>query len=169
MHGSKAKIGLIVCAILVFVILCEAAVAIPMPPHKFYGNVTMEGEPAPDGMVVSARIEGREYANMTVMTGKYGFDEPFYVPSDDLDTVDEKEGGGNGDVVELYVNNELAANATFSFGGISKLDLKIGEEPEQEPEKPVATKGFLMPLTIAIIIVLLVAVIVVLIIRRRKG
>ena len=159
------KKTLVLSAILMLVLLCDAAMAIPMPPHQFAGNVTIDGKPAPDGTVVSARIGGVEYVREETVNGKYGFREPFRVPTDDPDTA-EKEGGVNGEVVEFYVNNELAANATFSFGGMTNLNLKIGEEPVPEPEEPVVTQGFLVPVILAIVIVLLA--VVVFIIRRRK-
>jgi len=142
-----------------------------LPPHWFRGDVTVNGNPAPDGTVISAKIEGIEYSTATTISGRYGADGNFYVPSDDLDTA-EKEGGVEGDIVDFYVNNELAANATFSNGGNTRLDLKIGKEPELEPEpeieKPAKVQGFSVPLAIAIIVVLLVVVIAVFIIRRKR-
>lgn len=172
MNAGKAEITLVLGAILVLVLLCEAAVAIPVPPHKFYGNVTIDGKPAPDGTVVSAKIEDVEYANTTASNGKYDFN----IPSDDEDTI-PKEGGINGEEVKFYVNDELAANATFSFGSITKLSLKIGEEPvlepEPEPEKPVpvpSQERILTPVTLVIIVALLAfaAAVIVFVIWRRK-
>jgi len=154
---------LVLSAILVLVLLCDAAMAIPMPPHQFAGNVTIDGKPAPDGMVVSASINGVEYVREETINGKYGYQEPFFrVSSDDLDTM-EKEGGVNGDVVEFYVNNELAANATFSFGSMTNLNLEIGEKPVSEPEKPVVST-----LIIAIIVILLAAVMIMVFVMRRR-
>lgn len=168
MHSSKVRITLalsVVAMVIVFVLLCEAAVAMELPPHWFRGDVTVDGRPAPDGTIVSAKIGGIEYSNTTTIDGKYGAEGDFYVPSDDLDTA-EKEGGEEGDTVEFYVNNELAANATFSNGGNTRLDLKIGKEPEIE--KPAKVQGFLVPLAIAIVILLLAVVVAVFIKRRKK-
>jgi len=170
MHLDKTKITLALSAILVFVLLCApVTLAMQLPPHWFRGNVTVNGNPAPDGMVVSAKIEGVEYSNATTISGKYGADGSFYVPSDNPDT-SEKEGGVGGEMVEFCVNNEVVANTTFSNGGHDDLDLKIGKEPESEPEieKPAKVQGLLVPLTIAIIVVLLAVVIAVFVIRRKK-
>ena len=173
MRASKAETGLVVSVVamfMVFVLLCApVTLAIQLPPHWFRGDVTINGNPAPDGTVVSAKIGGVEYSNTTTISGKYGADGNFYVLSDDPDT-SEKEGGVGGEMVEFYVNNEEVANATFSNGGHDDLDLKIGKEPESESEieKPAKVQGFLVPLSIAIIVVLLVVVIAVFIIRRKK-
>ena len=162
------KKTLVLSAILMLVLLCDAAMAIPMPPHRFYGNVTIDGKPAPDGTVVSARIGGVEYANTTTLDGKYGVYSIFYVPSNDAETV-EKEGGDEGDSVEFYVNNILAGEKPFSIGGSTKLDLKIGEEPEIETEKPVPGPRFLMPMILAIIVALLaIAVMLAVYLSKRK-
>ena len=172
MHAGKAETRLVVGILMTFVLLCaHATLAMQLPPHWFRGNVTINGEPAPDGTVVSAEIGGRVYANTTTISGKYGADGNFYVPSDDLDTA-EKEGGVDGDVVNFYVNNELAANATFSNGGNTRLDLKIGKEPALEPkpeiEKPAKVQEVLAPLAIAIIIIVLLGTVIVVLIKRRK-
>lgn len=165
MRTGKVKITLVLSAILMLVLLCDAVMAIPMPPHRFYGNVTINGEPAPDGTVLSARIGDVEYANTATLNGKYDFK----VSTDDEDTA-PKEGGIDGDEIIFYVNNEPAANATFSVGRITQLDLKIGEEQGQEPEEPVATTGFLKPVILAVIVVFVVAIVSVFIImRKRKG
>ena len=157
MHRTKIKIGLGIgtgLSIMIFVLLLCAPVvlAMPMPPNQFFGNVTTDGKPAPDGTVVSARIGGIEFATATTINGNYGLNSAFIVPSDDLDTT-EKEGGKDGDTVDFYVVNtenesESAANATFSIGGVTNLDLKIGKEPEDSAVIP----GFLAPLTIAVLL-----------------
>ncbi len=171
MYVEKPKTRLavsVVALVVVFGLLVACipvSLAMQLPPHWFRGNVTINGEPAPDGTIVSAGISGVEYVNTTVSSGTYGTDGNFYVPSDDLDTL-EKEGGEGGDTVEFYVNNELAANATFSNGGNTRLDLRIGKEPEIE--KPAKIQGFLVPLAIAIMIVMLAIVIAVFIKRRKK-
>jgi len=120
------KRTLVLSAILMLVLLCNAAMAIPMPPHQFYGNVTIDGKPAPDGTVISARINGVEYINTTTSKGTYGMDRFIAIPSDDLDTP-ETEGGVEGDIIKFYVNGIEAANVSFSSGSTSKLDLNIGE------------------------------------------
>lgn len=160
MHRTKIKIGPgigtgLSVMIFVLVLLCTPVVlAMPMPPNQFYGNVTTDGKPAPDGTVVSARIAGIEFATTTTINGGYGSNSAFIVPSDDLDTT-EKEGGRDGDIVDFYVVNtenelksESAANATFSIGGVTNLDLKGGKEPEESAVIP----GFLAPLTIAVLL-----------------
>ena len=64
--------------------LAVQALAAPVMPHQFYGNVTIAGAPAPEGTVVSARIGEVEYAVTTVdSVGRYGYDPVWKVPGDD--------------------------------------------------------------------------------------
>lgn len=128
---------MIYCTILIMALTVNftAVQGISMPPHRFYGAVTIAGQPAPDGTLIEAKIAGATYATTTTVDGKYGYAEPFYVPSDDLDTP-EKDGGRPGDTVEFYVAGTYAASYTFEYGGVTQLNLEI---EAQQPSVPTVT------------------------------
>jgi hypothetical protein len=44
----------------------------PVLPHNFYGNVTINGVPAPNGTVVTAEVQGGGGSFTTTVPGKYG-------------------------------------------------------------------------------------------------
>jgi len=93
---------------------------VPVMPHRFYGYVTVAGEPAPDGTLVEARIANITYASTTTVDGMYDFK----VPGDDPETP-EKEGGKTGDTVDFYVAGTYAASYTFEYGEITPLNLTV--------------------------------------------
>jgi hypothetical protein len=102
----------------------------------FYGFVTIGGSPAPDGTQVSVRIGGREYAKATT-SGAYGPGSySLTVPADNPATPDNKEGGAENELVELYVGTTKAAEARFKSGGIVRLDLAVEVAPP--PLEPAA-------------------------------
>jgi len=111
--------------ILFLTLLAIPVYAIPSPPNAFYGAVISDGKPVPDGTVVSARINGIEYASTTTTGGQYGIEPWFNVPADDPDTA-EKEGGVNGEIITFYVGG-IKANqeATFQWGARVRLDLTV--------------------------------------------
>jgi len=102
------------------------AYAVPQQSHKFWGDVTIDGAPATDGILVEAKIAGITYESELTIDGKYGWtlSDLFYVPADDPDIVGV-EGGVNGDTVEFYVGGILATTHLFAVGGIMNLDLAI--------------------------------------------
>lgn len=133
------------CTILILALAVNltAVQGISMPPHRFYGTVTIAGQPAPDGTLIEAKIAGVTYATTATVDGKYGYAEPFYVPSDDLDTP-EKDGGRPGDTVEFYVAGTYAASYTFEYGDVTRLNLEIGT-----PQPSVPTVTIIKPTTAA--------------------
>lgn len=131
----RRTIGKLTIALLMTFIMSAAAVnvlAIPPPPHRFYGSVTIAGEPAPDALI-EAKIAGVTYATTTTVDGKYGYaPNIFDVPADDPETP-EKE-GGVGETVEFYVDGTYAASKKFESGAYTKLDLSVaGAPPDTEP------------------------------------
>ncbi|AKX93073.1 Ig-like, group 2 [Moorella thermoacetica] len=121
--------GLLLALILIFG-LPGYALAVPAQPHQFYGQVTVGGEPAPQGIEVVAKIDGVQYAaTVTDALGRYGYDPVFYVPADNPDTP-AIEGGRRGDLIEFYVAGVLAGSYQFEVGGVTKLDLSIAALPD---------------------------------------
>jgi hypothetical protein len=97
--------------------------AIPQAPHIFWGEVTINGSPAPDGTTVSAHIGSLSWST-TTSGGSYGYAPTFTVAADDPETP-EKEGGIEGDVIVFKVNGMLAANCFFKVDGETGLDLAV--------------------------------------------
>ena len=94
--------------------------AVPSPPHWFYGSVNINGSPAPDGTTVTARINGIDVASTTTSGGKYGYVNPlFYVPDTDPST-------RPGETISFFVNGvDTGQTAIFLTGGYTKLDLSV--------------------------------------------
>jgi len=96
------------------------ATAPSSPGHNFWGYVTIDGNAAPDGIAISAEIEGVQYASATTQSGYYDLT----VQSDDIAT-SEKDGGVIGDTVVLYVNGIVASEQSFASGGSNQINLSI--------------------------------------------
>ncbi len=124
------KIGMkrIGMSMLIVIILFSAVIAFALPgmPHKFFGDVMIDGLPAPDGLWVEAVIDGVFYEWGLTSGGQYGWDiaDLFNVPADDPDT-SEKEGGVSGDWVEFYVDGFYADTAYFENGASTWFDLHV--------------------------------------------
>lgn len=102
--------------------------AIPSMPHKFYGSVTIDGLPAPDGIFVDAYIDGVMYEWTTTSDGSFGWDGEFQVPGDDSDTPSYLEGGVDGDYIDFYVDDIYATSYVFVSGSITYIDLEISTD-----------------------------------------
>ncbi|MCL0105009.1 Ig-like domain-containing protein [Dehalococcoidia bacterium] len=102
-----------------------ALASIPPLPHAFWGDLTINGEPAPVGTTVEARVQGglvgiEGNPLITTQVGKYGgpgaFD-PKLIVQGDIEP---------GAIIEFYVNG-FKADQTYEFtpGGITRLDLSV--------------------------------------------
>lgn len=114
-----------------FVMPNVIAASPPNPPCVFYGNVTVGGNPAQDGLLVTAVINGATVNWTTVVkNGTFGWpvrgSSTFIIPSDNADTP-EKDGGVDGNTVGFYVNNtNTGRTANFESSGAIEVDLSIG-------------------------------------------
>lgn len=89
-------------------------------PHQFYGDVTVNGAPAPDGTIVSAKIDGTEVASTTTRNGVYGQSpaEVFYVNDPNDNRV--------GKIIQFFVNGvDTGQTAIFYNGYSTNLDLAV--------------------------------------------
>lgn len=118
-------------AIPVTIILTGLVLALPVSallqlPHAFYGNITIDGEPAPIGTVVEARCQGAKVGIngnpiMTTEVGKYGSESELgvklIVQGEDID--------GN-PLISFYIDGHLADQTyTWQTGEITRLDLSV--------------------------------------------
>lgn len=100
----------------IFLLFSSLVLATPGIPHQFYGSVTLNGSPAPDGTTVTAKINGVQVASTTTVSGKYGYEPIFYVDDPDSDRT--------GDEIVFFVNNvNTGQKAFFANGGRTRLDL----------------------------------------------
>lgn len=97
----------------------------PPLPHAFYGNLTINGSPAPIGTVVEARGEGVETGLagnpiITTEVGRYGTPDPLGSKLVVQGYIDF------GTTLDFYINGNKA-NETYSYssGNITELDLTV--------------------------------------------
>ena len=113
------------------------ASAIEGMPHQFWGTVTINDAPAPDGSTLTAKIDGLEvskckiqggviYVPCVTTGGVYGQD-----PSTLLFVID-KQNSNSGKTITFYVNDVEAATATFINGNSTNLNLAVTIETPPE-------------------------------------
>lgn len=90
------------------------------PPHRFFGSLTISGQPAPVGTVVRALIGTTECGTFTTTTAA------FYQV--DVAASTQTPGcGRGGENVVIQVNGRAADQSpTFRSGGFERLDLTVG-------------------------------------------
>jgi len=92
--------------------------AIPGVPHQFFGTVSINGNPAPDGTSVVAKIKGIQVASTTSYEGKYGYEPIFFV--DDPNSVRA------GEEIKFFVNGvDTGEIAIFCNSCRDRVDLGI--------------------------------------------
>ena len=104
--------------------LAGAVQAAPPPlPSSFYGTVEVDGANVPGGTIISAWIDGVQYAQGTTSfyagDSVYGID----VPGDHPDTP-EKDGGVDGDTITFRIG-DLGADQTGTWNGGSNVQLNL--------------------------------------------
>lgn len=92
-------------------------------PNQFYGYVTVNGQPAPDGTSVIAKINGVQVASTTTSGGRYGYNpvSAFYV--------DDPNNNRAGDIVNFFVNGveDTTVQPIYFCNGC------VGVENNQQP------------------------------------
>ncbi len=115
--------------VLVLVLLSQPALALAIPgvPHQFYGTVTINGNPAPDGTTVEAMIDGR-VVSTTTRDGKYGYDPIFYV--------DDPQNQYSGEPVTFRVAGvDTGVTVYFCNGCVTRVDFSVAiSQPSQEEQ-----------------------------------
>lgn len=96
----------------------SAVSAQPARPHQFYGDVTIDGESAPNGTTVKAVASSSICEVVDARKGQYGYESTsniFKVPAE----------CGEGETLTFFVNDTEAATYDFSSGELTRLDLGI--------------------------------------------
>ncbi|HOF96847.1 MAG TPA: PKD domain-containing protein, partial [Methanoculleus sp.] len=114
--------------VLLIGLIAGAAAAGDLPPalpHEFYGNVAIDGSPAPAGTVVTAMIGGTACGSVEVTSpGRYG-DPDWNLGNRLLVTGTE---GQNGETITFLVDGGAAdQTAPFTPGRVTRLDLSFEE------------------------------------------
>lgn len=112
------KAAIVSTFFLIFLLSLSIVYAQPMPPHQYYGDVTVNGQPAADNLLITAKVDGDDVASTVTKDGRYGYDPIFYIPNT----------GITGETVKFYVQNidtgESVIYATVNTA-VTELDLSV--------------------------------------------
>ncbi len=99
----------------------------PGLPNQLFGTVSINGAPAPDGTIVSARIGGAEVKYIPTINGKYGYAQGIFY-------VDDFNHNREGSIINLFVNGvDTGAITYFANGKSTELNLAVTiAEPIQQ-------------------------------------
>ena len=124
-----------VMSVLFFVLIIGAAYAIPGIPNQFYGTVTYNGVPAPNGLTVDAKIDGEVVASATTISGTYSL------------IVKDQDNELSGDTVSFFVNGIDAQNDGIFLNGavIEDQDLSVTgpaiDIPDDDDDDTTTSRG----------------------------
>ncbi|MEM2963761.1 MAG: hypothetical protein QXN01_04680, partial [Candidatus Anstonellales archaeon] len=97
----------------IFFVLSVIAAAQPINyfPQQFYGTVTINGAPAPDGVLVSAKFEGKDVGGTLTSGGRYNL----------IIAMKQEDEGQS---LSFYVQNvNTGIQSTYNGGASVRLDL----------------------------------------------
>jgi hypothetical protein len=114
----------LIAALLLGTFAISLAAAQAFPPHRFFGSLTVGGQPAAAGTVLRAYIGDTECATFTLTTaGQYVIDVPGV-------TLNPNCGRSGQSTVSFRVGDQTAGQtATYRDGGFEQLNLTIGPAP----------------------------------------
>ena len=108
------KTKILVSAVVFFLLLSQAALAIPATPNQFHGTATISGREANDGAEVSAVIDGEVVKTVEVEDGYYNL------------IVDDPDSDRSGEEVSFLIEGaDTGQSETFQNGGIDRIDLTV--------------------------------------------
>jgi hypothetical protein len=112
------KLKLFVSILLSTLLVSNIALALPGTPCAFYGTVLINGQLAPDGTTVTAKINGVDVGSTTTLNGKFMGSQILIVE----DPINNRAGK----IVQFFVNG-VDTTQTFPFlnGGTVRLDFSI--------------------------------------------
>ena len=136
---SKIAYKIIISLFMVCMLLYGVSTVYALPialPHQFYGEVTIGGEAAPLGTVVSAKVNGVESGNVTTWEqGKYGWG-PVNNPDEEYQSnlFVQGEHISTNDTIEFFVNGVKAdQTSNFQSDVRTSLDLTAASAPTITP------------------------------------
>lgn len=103
-----------------------------MPPNAFLGYVIVNGQPAPDGTTIVAKIDGVQVASTTTSGGKYGYPLGVFMVYDPNNDRIGKE-------IKFFVNGvDTGKNYSFNNGDIIMINFSvtITNPPVNPPSNP---------------------------------
>jgi hypothetical protein len=126
---TSKLLPLTVCIISLFML---SAIVIAQPggiPHQFKGAVTVNGGPAPDGLVISARMGGFDVASTTTFNGGYGRIpcKQGYVPTC-IFYIDDPNGGSAGRTIDFFISNTNVGSYVLNYGASTELDFSLDQD-----------------------------------------
>jgi len=91
----------------------------PGIPHQFYGTVNFSSGPAPNGILVEAKLSNGTVAGSDITNnGKYGYNPGLFFVTDPNSNL-------NGQTLTFYVNGINTGTAVFSSGGYTEKNLTV--------------------------------------------
>lgn len=129
-----------IISLLILLSLAGIAAAVPVLPDEFGGSVTLDGEPAPAGTAITARIDWNERGStVTTKAGEYGpLDSPgaLAVRATESDLL--RSGSPN---ITFWVNgNKADQEVTFIGGTVRQLDLSATTRGGGDSPEPIASQ-----------------------------
>ena len=101
--------------ILALLAMPSMALAAPGIPNQFWGTVTYNGQPAADGLTVTAKIDGVEVASGATSNSMYSV-----IVTDPDNALDSD------DIIHLFVSGiDTGKSGAFCNGCITELDLSV--------------------------------------------
>ncbi|NLB00116.1 MAG: hypothetical protein GX837_04015 [Methanomicrobiales archaeon] len=126
-------------------VLVGTASAVPLLPAEFSGTVTINGDPAPAGTVITARIGDCDCGSLTLATaGVFGgdalFDRRLIVSGGETDA---------GKTITFFVDGNAAGTTTYTPGTSASLTLAVtkGTTPGSSSGGGSPSGGSFMPAT----------------------
>lgn len=120
MNGATIKSALVILLVLLFSFFGLLNARKSGTPCQPYGEVTFQGEPAPDGYQVEAMIGETKFAETETRNGKYNIT----IPADDPLTP-VKEGWSEGDRITFKVNGYKALPTFEAFEGVKNYSIFV--------------------------------------------
>jgi hypothetical protein len=136
---TQARPGPVVIACMVALLAAAPALADSPLPSSFHGTVKIDGENAPDDILILALIDGDAYALGYTQTEQGNSVYSLEVPGDDPDTP-ELDGGREGDRVQFEVDGVLADQTGIWHSGTNvQLNLTMSTSSTPTPLTPTPT------------------------------
>jgi len=106
----------IISMILTLGFLSSIAAGVPGIPHQFYGSVDLTNGPAPNGLLIEAKIGGVTVADTITLNGKYGYEPELFFVTD-------PDNNRNGEEISFFVNGiDTGETIVFENGAHTEID-----------------------------------------------